>query len=122
MDGPRVERLHLGVYFDDLSVLYSFDDDHSRYRDFAAKLQERWRVEDEGDCHDLLGVEFEQTDDHLLLHKKPTSRNSRAISSPRAYRPPRRPAVLRVTTLYLNMCATPPYRKSVPVPSTSSFF
>ena len=46
------------------------DDDHSLYRDFATKLQERWKVEDEGDCHDLLGVEFEQTKDHLLLHQK----------------------------------------------------
>ena len=27
-------------------------------------------MEDEGDCHDLLGVEFEQTKDHLLLHQK----------------------------------------------------
>ena len=27
-------------------------------------------MEDKGDCHDLLGVEFEQTDDHLLLHQK----------------------------------------------------
>ena len=69
-DGPRVERLHLGVYVDDLSVLYATDDDHSLYRDFATKLQERWKVEDEGDCHDLLGVEFEQTKDHLLLHQK----------------------------------------------------
>ena len=43
-DGPHVERLHLGVYVDDLSVLYSFDDDHPLHHDFAAKLQDRWKV------------------------------------------------------------------------------
>ena len=52
------------------SARYAFEDDHSLYHDFAAKLQDRWKVEDEGDCHDLLGVEFEQTDNHLPLHKK----------------------------------------------------
>ena len=98
-DGPRVERLHLGVYVDGLSVLYAFDDDHSLYRDFAAKLQERWKVDDEGDCHDLLGAEFEQTNDHLLLHQKHTSRSSPLIFfSEGVPRPPFSPIVFRVTT------------------------
>ena len=57
-DGPRVERLVLGCYVDDLSILYEHDDEYSLYRDFTEALTKRWEVEDEGDLTDLLGVEF----------------------------------------------------------------
>ena len=45
---------------------------HKSTEDYPAVTEGRlsWKVEDEGDCHDLLGVEFEQTKDHLLLHQK----------------------------------------------------
>ena len=56
--GPRREQIHVGVYVDDLVMVYSHDDDHSLYQSFVAALAERWKVEDEGDLTDLLGIEF----------------------------------------------------------------
>jgi len=67
--GPRVERLHLGAYVDDLCILYSHNDGDSLYKHFTDKLVERWKVEDEGDVHDLLGVEFLAEHGHLTLHQ-----------------------------------------------------
>ena len=57
-------------------------------------------MEDKGDCHDLLGVEFEQTDDHLLLHQKAYIEKLSAdfFSRPRAYRPPRDATVQEIGT------------------------
>ena len=52
--------------------------------------------------------------------KNLTSTNSRLISSPKAYRRPRRPTVRRVTTLYLNTCVRLPYRRSAASTLSSS--
>ena len=68
--GKCEETLHLGAYVDDLCVLYDHDDVHSLYHDFAAKLQERWNVEDEGDLHDLLGIEFRFEKNTITLHQQ----------------------------------------------------
>ena len=68
--GPREETLHLGCYVDDLAILYEFDDEHSLYRDFVDKLTTRWRVEDEGDLTDLLGVEFHRDNQSICLRQK----------------------------------------------------
>ena len=67
--GPRLERLHLGVYVDDLAVSYLYDDAHSLYAEFATALQKRWNVEDEGDVHDLLGIEFDFGKSTITLHQ-----------------------------------------------------
>jgi len=56
--GPRSERLYVGVYVDDLAIVYSHDDEHSLYRHFVTALESRWNVEDEGELTDLLGIEF----------------------------------------------------------------
>ena len=68
--GKREETLHLGAYVDDLCVLYEHDDKFSLYHDFTTKLQERWKVEDEGDLHDLLGIEFRFGSDTITLHQQ----------------------------------------------------
>ena len=39
-----------------LAVVYSHDDKHSLYRTFLTALEERWKVEDEGELTDLLGM------------------------------------------------------------------
>ena len=61
-DGPRVETLLIGVYVDDLFVLYSHDDEHSFYLSFTEQLMADWNVEDEGPIADLLNIEITQTD------------------------------------------------------------
>ena len=66
-DGPRDETIHLGCYVDDLSVLYENDDEHSLYHSFVSALTERWKVEDEGDLTDLLGVEFTRDGKSICL-------------------------------------------------------
>ena len=59
VDGiERQERLVIGVYVDDLAVLYSHDDSHSLYSQFVSMLQADWKAEDEGELSDLLGIEF----------------------------------------------------------------
>ena len=69
--GPRLERVTIGAYVDDLATLYQYDDTHSLYAAFAAALQERFKVEDEGDVHDLLGIEFDfGSDGTVTLHQK----------------------------------------------------
>ena len=68
--GKRAERLHLGVYVDDLCIIYSHDDGQSLYKHFTEKLIARWKVEDEGDIHDLLGVEFRAESGHITLHQE----------------------------------------------------
>ena len=40
--GPRTERLLLGVYVDDLAVVYNTDDEHSLYRSFTDTLVQDW--------------------------------------------------------------------------------
>ena len=66
-DGPRRERIHVGVYVDDLAVVHSHDDEHSLYRSFISALESRWKVEDEGELTDLLGVEFTRGDNFIEL-------------------------------------------------------
>ena len=55
---PREETLVVGVYVDDLACAYGFDDATSLYTHFTTALQERWKVEDEGELSDLLGIDF----------------------------------------------------------------
>ena len=66
-NGPRRERIHVGVYVDDLAVVHSHDDEHSLYRSFVSALESRWKVEDEGELTDLLGVEFTRGDNFIEL-------------------------------------------------------
>ena len=40
-DGPRRERLHVGVYVDDLATVYLHDDEHSLYRSFITALDDK---------------------------------------------------------------------------------
>ena len=68
-DGPRVERLHVGVYVDDLATVYLQDDEHSLYHSFVTALRERWNIEDEGDLTDLLGIEFTREGDVVELRQ-----------------------------------------------------
>ena len=42
--GARRERIHVGVYVDDLAVVYSHDDEHSLYHTFITALESRWKV------------------------------------------------------------------------------
>jgi hypothetical protein len=62
----RSETLLLGVYVDDLAVAYKQSGAGSLYQSFTEALRE-WKVEDEGELHDLLGVEFERTEGHISL-------------------------------------------------------
>ena len=71
-DGPREETIYLGVYVDDLCLVYEHGDDSSLYQHFTRALQDRWKVEDEGDVADLLGVEFEFGDDGTITLKQST--------------------------------------------------
>ena len=67
--GPRLERIHVGVYVDDLATAYLHDDEHSLYRAFIAALESRWNVEDEGELSDLLGIEFTREDGAIELRQ-----------------------------------------------------
>ena len=51
------EKLYVGCYVDDLAIAYGSDAEGSLYHDFTRALK-AWQVEDEGEMHDLLGVEF----------------------------------------------------------------
>ena len=53
--------LIVGVYVDDLFVLYSNDDTDSLYCAFISRLDARWDVEDEGEVSDLLNVEISRS-------------------------------------------------------------
>ena len=67
--GPRRERVHVGVYVDDLAMVYREDDEHSLYRSFITALEARWNVEDEGELTDLLGIEFSRVDGIIELRQ-----------------------------------------------------
>ena len=54
---PRVEKLVVGVYVDDLAVAYKQDGAGSLYQSFVDALS-AWQVEDEGELNDLLGIDF----------------------------------------------------------------
>ena len=67
--GPRDEVLLVGCYVDDLFVLSSHTDEHSLYHRFTSDLSARWDVEDEGEVTDLLSVEIERADEHIVLRQ-----------------------------------------------------
>ena len=67
--GPRLERIHVGVYVDDLATVYLHDDEHSLYRAFITALETRWNVEDEGELTDLLGIEFTREEGSIELRQ-----------------------------------------------------
>ena len=70
IDG-KTQKLLVGVYVDDLAVVYSDDGPNSLYSRFAARLQSRWAVEDEGPVADLLNVQFEShSDGSFTLHQR----------------------------------------------------
>ena len=77
--GPRLEYLIVGCYLDDLYILYSHDDEHSLYHSFTTVLAKEWQVEDEGPASDLLNIEIERQDGHILLHQ--TSYISKLMST-----------------------------------------
>ena len=56
---PTHDRLVVGVYVDDLAIAYKLSGPGSLYDDFVTALNARWKVEDEGELSDLLGVDFE---------------------------------------------------------------
>ena len=68
--GDRRERIHVGVYVDDLAIVYLHDDEHSLYHSFIQALQGKWKVEDEGELTDLLGIEFTRGD-HVIELRQP---------------------------------------------------
>jgi hypothetical protein len=88
--GPRTERLYVGVYVDDLAVVYSRDDEHSLYRDFIVALESRWNVKDEVELTDLLGIEFSRTSGAIELRQTTYIEKLAAEFFP-ACRPRRRP-------------------------------
>ena len=69
-DGDRRERIHVGVYVDDLAIVYLHDDKHSLFHSFISALEGKWKVEDEGELTDLLGIEFTRGD-HVIELKQP---------------------------------------------------
>ena len=70
----RFETLIVGVYVDDLFILYSHSDDLSLYHCFLKVLTKRWDVEDEGEVSDLLNVEMTRSAEvKLLFVRLPTS-------------------------------------------------
>lgn len=68
-NGPREEKLIVGVYVDDLFVLSSCEDEHSLYHSFVERLQSSWEVEDEGPVSDLLNVEITKGDGTVTLRQ-----------------------------------------------------
>ena len=69
-NGSRKETLIVGVYVDDLFILYSHSDSHSLYHRFISALCRRWDVEDEGMVSDLLNVEISRSaSGHVTLRQ-----------------------------------------------------
>jgi hypothetical protein len=54
-----LQPVFVGVYVDDLAVVYSHEGPGSLYSIFSEALIARWQVEDEGPISDLLNVEFD---------------------------------------------------------------
>jgi hypothetical protein len=102
--GKRKETLHLGAYVDDLCVIYDNDNKYSLYLDFITKLQERWKVEDEGDLHDLLGIEFKFVGNTVTLHQQTyTSKSCPPTSCPMEYHRNSKPTSLPAITTPLHI-------------------
>ena len=59
--------MYVGVYVDDLTITYQHDGPSSLYATFTRAMVDRWKVEDEGDIEDLLGVEFSFSDKCITL-------------------------------------------------------
>ena len=68
----KSERLIIGCYVDDLTILYKDRDKGSLYEWFTSELQSKWNVEDEGELTDLLNIEFNFTAQHVerQLHER----------------------------------------------------
>ena len=66
--GPRDETLLVGVYVDDLCVVNTYTDKYSLYQSFVTALKE-WNVEDEGALTDLLGIDFDFSDNCVTLRQ-----------------------------------------------------
>jgi hypothetical protein len=81
-DGPREELVIIGVYVEDLFVLYSHDDAHSLYRSFTNAMQARWEVDDEGEVNDLLNVEISHEDGFVVLRQTSYYCSTSTSSSP----------------------------------------
>ena len=68
--GKRDETLIVGVYVDDLFILFSHSDTWSLYLRFIKVLTKRWDVEDEGAVSDLLNVEITRSNSgHVTLRQ-----------------------------------------------------
>ena len=65
----KEERLIVGVYVDDLCVLYDGDGSDSLYAEFTGALTSMWEVEDEGEISDLLGVEISREGSCVVLRQ-----------------------------------------------------
>ena len=61
------EILVVGVYVDDLFILFSRSGPGSLYQQFINALEQRWDVEDEGEVSDLLNVEIARTEDGYVI-------------------------------------------------------
>ena len=61
------EILVVGVYVDDLFILYSCSGPGSLYQQFISALEQRWDVEDEGEVSDLLNVEIARTEGGFVI-------------------------------------------------------
>ena len=55
---------------DDICTVASHDDEHSLYAAFVAALRARWKVDDEGEIADLLGIEFSRDGHDVILTQK----------------------------------------------------
>ena len=65
----KEDRLIIGVYVDDLCVLYGDSGEGSLYAEFTDVLTSTWEVEDEGDITDLLGVEISREGSCVVLRQ-----------------------------------------------------
>jgi len=92
--GPREETVYVGVYVDDLTITYKYDEPYSLYSTFTKAMVARWKVEDEGDIEDLLGVEFSFSDKAITL--KQTAYIERMV---REYLPDGIPDTIQVSSL-----------------------
>jgi len=63
--------LIVGIYVDDMMVLYRSGAAGSLYSNFSDALHRDWEAEDEGELLDLLNIHFRQSGDSLTLHQAP---------------------------------------------------
>ena len=66
-----LETVLIGVYVDDLCIVYLHEGDTSLYHNFSTQLTDRWDVEDEGAIVDLLNIEFDMNvPGQITLHQR----------------------------------------------------